>query len=315
MSDETVFDGHADVPPLTGSRHWYDLSGPEQDEYLLACFKGDRGREQTEQKLDLYDRIAISIAHFLLDDHLGFEPESPEQGLAVQVRRTLALQNTLLGERLMKALGRREVIEADGASPGAFDYSQDPMLFFEPLDFAGTRGFETLSFECIKKFEVSKKEEEEEWRKLSAEQRREATERIKRTFDDLTRTSAAPRANPPPAAKPSTVNTSAEDSIWIPQVLAMTVLLWALYPDNPYGYYVFLRWMVGIVLAYVAYNAFIRSRDLFAWLFVAGAVAYNPVIPVELTRDIWNVISVATIILLSASVRMLRRPRIGKTSP
>jgi hypothetical protein len=314
MSDETVFDGHADLPPLTGSRHWYDLTGPEQDEYLLACLKGDRIRRQTEQKLDLYDRIAISIANFLLDDHFGFEPKTPQQALTVQVRRTLALQNTLLGERLLKALGRREVIEADSASPGAFDYSQDPILFFEPLDVAGTRGFEAVSFECIKKFDVSKREAEEEWGKLSAEQRRAATERITRSCDDLKRTSTAACVDPPPATEPTTGSASSEDSVWIPQVLAMAVLLWALYPDNPYGYYVFLRWMVGIVLVYVAYNAFIRSRDLFAWLFVAGAVAYNPVIPVELTRDIWNVINVATIILLSASVRVLRRPRIGKAS-
>lgn len=307
MSDETVFDGHADVPPLTGSRHWYDLSGPEQDEYLLACFKGDRVREQTERKLDLYDRIAISIAHFLLDDHFGLEPKSPEQALAVQIRRTLALQNTLLGERLVKALGRREVIDADRVSPGAFDYSQDPMLFFEPLDFAGTRGFETLSFECVKKFEISKKEADDDWRKLSAEQRRQVTERIERSFDDLTRTSTVAPANARAPRNARTVSTSPEHLIWIPQVVAIAVLLWALYPGNPYGYYVFVRWMVGIVLAYVAYNAFIRSRDLFAWLCVVGAVAYNPVIPVELTRDIWNVINVATIMLLSASVWMLQR--------
>jgi len=146
------------IPPLTGSRHWYDLTGPQQDEYLLSCFKGENARRGVESKFDIYDRVAGSIAHFLLDSYLGFEPADDREAFAVQVRRILNLKNTLLGERLIKAIGRRELIESEGVAPEDFDYSQDPMLFFEHLElFAKTRGFEMLSFDCIKKFDAEQK--------------------------------------------------------------------------------------------------------------------------------------------------------------
>src|SRR5438552_1583712 len=115
--------GHAEPDPLTGSRHWYDLSGPEQDEYLLSCFKGEEVRLATQTKFDIYDRIASSIAHFLLEDYLGFEPSHQKESLVVQVRRSNALRKTLLGNRLIAAIARKELIERDSVKPEAFDYS------------------------------------------------------------------------------------------------------------------------------------------------------------------------------------------------
>jgi hypothetical protein len=39
--------------------------------------------------------------------------------------------------------------------------------------------------------------------------------------------------------------------IWLPQVFASGMLLWALNPDNPYGYYILLRWVCCAVFAYL----------------------------------------------------------------
>jgi hypothetical protein len=158
MSDGTKYDGHADIPPLTGSKHWYDLSGPQQDEYLLACFKGESVRSEVERKFDIYDRIAFSISHVLLD-RVDFQPADEKEALTVQVRRTLALKNTLLGERFLNALGRRSVMDRDSnVAPDDFDYTFEPMLFFDHLDLARTRGFESLSLNCVTKFSEALKE-------------------------------------------------------------------------------------------------------------------------------------------------------------
>ena len=161
---------------FTGTRHWYELSGTEQDEYLLSCFKGEATRLATEQRVDLYDPIARSIAHFLLDDRYEIEPAEEREALEIRFCRTLALQNTLLGRRLIKAIVRAEVTAKSLGALHRFDYSQDPMLFFEHLDlFAKTRGFEMLSFACVEDFKESERTSTEEWEALPPSERERAT--------------------------------------------------------------------------------------------------------------------------------------------
>jgi len=44
--------------------------------------------------------------------------------------------------------------------------------------------------------------------------------------------------------------------LWIPQAIAGAMLLWALYPENPYGYYVLLRWIVCPCFIYTGFQIF-----------------------------------------------------------
>ena len=43
--------------------------------------------------------------------------------------------------------------------------------------------------------------------------------------------------------------------IWIPQAIVIPMLLWALNPANPYGYYILLRWVYCAAFAYLAIHA------------------------------------------------------------
>jgi len=43
--------------------------------------------------------------------------------------------------------------------------------------------------------------------------------------------------------------------IWVPQIIASVLLVWALNPENPYGYYILLRWVCCVAFAYLAYQA------------------------------------------------------------
>ncbi len=43
--------------------------------------------------------------------------------------------------------------------------------------------------------------------------------------------------------------------VWIPQAISILMLFWALYPDNPYGYYRLLR---VIVVRSLHISAFMR---------------------------------------------------------
>ena len=42
---------------------------------------------------------------------------------------------------------------------------------------------------------------------------------------------------------------------WIPQAVVSGMLLWALIPGNPYGYYVLLRWVCCALFGYLAFQA------------------------------------------------------------
>ena len=98
--------------------------------------------------------------------------------------------------------------------------------------------------------------------------------------------------------------------IWIPQLVAIVMLLWALNPENPYGYYILLRWVCCGVFAYLALKAYEHEHQGWVWILSITAAVYNPIIRVHLTREIWSVINVITIGIAVASIVTLKFTRI-----
>ncbi len=94
--------------------------------------------------------------------------------------------------------------------------------------------------------------------------------------------------------------------IWVPQLIAALMLFLALNPENPYGYYVLLRWVCCGVFAYLAFRALERARHGWVWILGITAAVYNPILPVHLTREIWTVVNVVTIGIAVASVFALK---------
>lgn len=95
--------------------------------------------------------------------------------------------------------------------------------------------------------------------------------------------------------------------IWIPQTVCGVLVVWAMYPGNPYGYYVFLRIVCFIVLGYLGWVAMQTGKHGWSWVFIAGSILYNPIFPIHLNRLIWAVINVLTLIVLAASATQLSR--------
>lgn len=83
------------------------------------------------------------------------------------------------------------------------------------------------------------------------------------------------------------------------------MLLWALVPSNPYGYYVLLRFAICGICAFLVVKASELRRTGTAWTLGITAVIYNPIIRVHLNREIWSVVNVATIVLMIATIFML----------
>lgn len=89
------------------------------------------------------------------------------------------------------------------------------------------------------------------------------------------------------------------------------MLLWALNPANPYGYYVLLRVVVCASCAYLAVRAFETSKRDWVWVLGVTALVYNPIVPIRLTRGIWSLVNVATVAILVTTFWGLRRARHG----
>jgi hypothetical protein len=94
----------------------------------------------------------------------------------------------------------------------------------------------------------------------------------------------------------------------IPCIIAAIMLFLAL-ASWPYGYYQLLRFVVCGVSVYVAFMAYNWHKMWATWLFGFIAVLFNPLIPVHLSRELWQpidgicgVIFIAIAFILNAPV-------------
>ncbi len=93
----------------------------------------------------------------------------------------------------------------------------------------------------------------------------------------------------------------------IPSLIAAGMLLLSLAPW-PYGYYQLLRFVVCGVGAYVAYTAYQWQKLWAVWLFGFIALLFNPLIPIHLSRELWQPIDVACAILFIVMAFVLKKP-------
>jgi len=82
----------------------------------------------------------------------------------------------------------------------------------------------------------------------------------------------------------------------IPAIIAALMLLGAL-GQWPYGYYQLLRFVVCGSATYVAFVAYESKKLWVTLVFGFIAVLFNPLIPVHLSREIWQPIDVVCALL------------------
>jgi len=66
--------------------------------------------------------------------------------------------------------------------------------------------------------------------------------------------------------------------------------------DNPYGYYILLRWVCFGVFGWTALVHLAAERNGQVWTCILIALLYNPILHVHLGRDIWLYANAATIL-------------------
>jgi len=83
-------------------------------------------------------------------------------------------------------------------------------------------------------------------------------------------------------------------------LLLLALLRW------PYGYYVFMRWVVTAASVYGAWIAYADRRHVWTWILGAVALLFNPILPIHMRREDWVVFDLIGAGLLFAAALLLR---------
>lgn len=93
----------------------------------------------------------------------------------------------------------------------------------------------------------------------------------------------------------------------IPAVIAAAMLLGALV-RWPYDYYQLLRWVTCGAAVCIAFLGYGWQKKWALVLFGVIAVLFNPLIPIHLTREIWQPIDLLCAVLFIIAAGVLKAP-------
>ena len=94
-------------------------------------------------------------------------------------------------------------------------------------------------------------------------------------------------------------------SINIFSIIAGVMLLLALLPVWPYGYFQILRWVVAGVAIHNAFRAYERDKTNWVWGMVIITFVFNPIEPIHLEREIWAIVDVLAAVAMFLSVKKI----------
>jgi DNA-directed RNA polymerase subunit RPC12/RpoP len=95
----------------------------------------------------------------------------------------------------------------------------------------------------------------------------------------------------------------------VPAILSGVFLLLAGFGRWPYGFYTLLRFAVCGCCIYLALQAYDLKKFAWVWIMAGMAVLFNPLIPVRLTRQDWQVINLIAAAVVAVSLFTIRAPR------
>lgn len=96
----------------------------------------------------------------------------------------------------------------------------------------------------------------------------------------------------------------------IVSIIAILILLLAV-PEGfwPYGYYVFLRWVITGAAVFLLWIASQLKKQGWFWLMVGIAILFNPIIPIHLDKEIWQIIDFIVAVLFLISIFKIKSQR------
>lgn len=92
------------------------------------------------------------------------------------------------------------------------------------------------------------------------------------------------------------------------RVIAIAFLLWA-YTNQPIGFYTLLRIVICATCAYGAYYAMKFEKTAWTWTMAFIALLFNPIIPIHLKREHWEIIDAIAAIILLLSIPLIKQSK------
>ena len=80
--------------------------------------------------------------------------------------------------------------------------------------------------------------------------------------------------------------------------IILAILLFACLFSFPYGYYEFVRFLSFVLFGYFAFDEYKKGNQLKAFIYVALAILFQPLLKISLGRIIWNIVDVLVAIWL-----------------
>ncbi len=97
---------------------------------------------------------------------------------------------------------------------------------------------------------------------------------------------------------------------WL-KLLAIVLILGAVQPflSLPFAYYQIMNWVVVGASILSAKMADRFSRPFLTWLFIFIAVIFNPIAPIYLRADVWQITDLVTALIFAFSLVFLKGKR------
>ena len=92
---------------------------------------------------------------------------------------------------------------------------------------------------------------------------------------------------------------------WL-RLIAIILVLGALYPDFPYAYFQLMNWVVAGAAVLATLEAKKNKQEFGMWIMILIAVIFNPISPLYFRADIWQIADIVVAAVFTGSFVFLR---------
>jgi hypothetical protein len=92
-----------------------------------------------------------------------------------------------------------------------------------------------------------------------------------------------------------------------PIFISIVMLFLAIIYNHPYGYYQILRFVICGTTIYLAYQCYNYKYNRWLWLLGAIIILFNPLIPIHMDRDSWQLVDTIIVIIFCVFLIKFRK--------
>lgn len=87
-------------------------------------------------------------------------------------------------------------------------------------------------------------------------------------------------------------------------IIAAILLVIAIPPIWPYGYYRLLRFAITAIAIFIAFKAHKLAQTGWMWTMIFVAILFNPIFPIYLDKGPWVVIDIIVATIFLATIKL-----------